>query len=189
MLTFSVNGQIPGAHLNFDSNEKLSVIAKAESWTGKHGDGVSKLQIIKNGEVIKEIEASRKRNSDLELDFEYPVGQGFWMAAKAINFDGSKAHTTPVYVTRNGMRFWKHDQVERLIAMCENTLQGMTDEMDRFEAIRDTDEYDYWNLFQRSVFRAIDDRRVRIHAALEYYAQLKNEWERENQLRQSLASK
>jgi len=56
------------------------------------------------------------------VDFAVPAGNGFWVAAQAEGRDGARAHTTPVYVTRNGLRFWKYDSVEELIAKREASL-------------------------------------------------------------------
>ncbi len=43
-------------------------------------------------------------------------GQGCWLAARARAGDGTSAHTTPVYVVREGLRFWKFDGLDELLA-------------------------------------------------------------------------
>jgi hypothetical protein len=43
-------------------------------------------------------------------------GQGYWIAARARAGDETSAHTTPVYVLRERLRFWKFDGLDELIA-------------------------------------------------------------------------
>jgi len=40
----------------------------------------------------------------------------FWFRPGVDFRNRAEAHTTPIYVIRNGLRFWKYDAVEKLIA-------------------------------------------------------------------------
>jgi hypothetical protein len=40
---------------------------------------------------------------------------GCWLAARARAGDGTSAHTTPVYVVREGLRFWKFEWLDELL--------------------------------------------------------------------------
>ena len=42
------------------------------------------------------------------------AGHGCWLAARARGGEGTSAHTTPVYVVREGLRFWKFDGLDVL---------------------------------------------------------------------------
>ncbi len=49
-------------------------------------------------------------------------GYGCWLAARARAGDGTTAHTTPVYVVREGLRFWKFDGLKELLDKRESSL-------------------------------------------------------------------
>lgn len=183
MLEFTVNGKLPGEHLDFENNEKLLIKANSKTWLGYEG-GLQSLQIISQGKVIHEVKAVSDSTEELELEFSIPVNNGMWIAAKTSTQNGYKAHTTPVYITRNGMRFWDHDQVPELINKCFDTLARMENEMNRIEEMQKSEDYDYWNFFNRSVMYAIPDRRERIQRTKEYYEKLISEWESEGEKRE-----
>lgn len=44
------------------------------------------------------------------------VGFGGWVAVHVVGHDGSQAHSTPVYLVREGHRHWAFDKVPALIA-------------------------------------------------------------------------
>jgi hypothetical protein len=73
-----------------------------------------KLEIVRHGEVIRSGESSNPQRPEVELDFSLLAGQGYWLAARARAGDGTSGHTTPVYVIRDGLRFWKYDGLEAL---------------------------------------------------------------------------
>jgi len=114
MIDFRAQGALPGDEIRVDGNRKLRVRARA--WG--HPDRVlpSKLEIIQHGEVVRTVEATKADQEELQLDFEVEVDYGFWIAARAEGSDGTRAHTTPVYVIREPFRFWKLEAAEELIA-------------------------------------------------------------------------
>jgi len=66
--------------------------------------------------VDRDGDGAVSRPEELSLDFEIDAAHGFWIAARATGLDGSVAHTTPVYVVREGFRFWKLEEFDSLVA-------------------------------------------------------------------------
>ena len=54
------------------------------------------------------------KRPEARLDFTVDSGHGCWIAARAVAGDGTSAHTTPVYVICDGLRFWKYDGLGEL---------------------------------------------------------------------------
>jgi hypothetical protein len=133
ILTFTVNGQEPGAHLALASkkNRALEIFARAESQLP-----YDKLEIVCNGETISSASPSGPHHT-AEVHLEYPLRGSCWIAARAmedlgrypgVNFSaihrgegtlfsslyGTRrpenvfAHTSPVYATVDGkpIRSW-----------------------------------------------------------------------------------
>jgi hypothetical protein len=119
MLEFKVGKALPGDTITLTENQPLKVRARA--WGDARRVLPAKLELMKHGEVIATVEASEGENA-LSLDLELDGENGFWMAVRAEGTDGSKAHTTPIYVVREPLRFWKFNQVEDLIARRFNSL-------------------------------------------------------------------
>jgi hypothetical protein len=113
MLEFRVNDALPGDELRLDGDQPLRVRARA--WGDPEATVPARLEIVRHGEVVKSVEASDGGSAELTLDFELDPGDGCWIAARAEGQDGTKAHTTPVYAVRPGLRFWKFDDVPALI--------------------------------------------------------------------------
>jgi hypothetical protein len=120
MVTLDVDGAMPGDEVSLKGDGTVRVRARA--WG--HGDFTTptKLQIIKHGEVIKEVTAGEEGAEELELDFEVDGGQGCWIAANVVATEGYRAHTTPVYLVREGFRFWNYAAVEGLLAARATSL-------------------------------------------------------------------
>jgi len=121
MIEFFVEDALPGDEIVLNGQRKLRV--RARSWG--HPDRLvpTKLEVVLHGEVIKSVESTDLEDTELSLDFQQEAGNGFWIAARATANDGTSAHTTPVYVIREGLRFWKYDAVGQLIAKRLESLQ------------------------------------------------------------------
>lgn len=113
MLELSVDDAMPGDELVVAENRKLRVRAKA--WGDPERTLPLRLEIIRHGEVLRTVEPQEPGQKELTLDFELEAGAGYWLAARAIGTDEAMAHTTPVYVIRKGLRFWKFDEAAELI--------------------------------------------------------------------------
>lgn len=113
MLDLRVDKAVPGDTITVNEDKPLRVRAKA---IGDPRRGTpTKLDVIVHGDAYKHAESSDPKQKELALDFTIPSGHGFWIAARAEGSDGSRAHTTPIYVVRDGLRFWKYDAVPALI--------------------------------------------------------------------------
>ncbi len=114
MIDFRVDSAYPGDEIAGDPRHPLRV--RARTWGHPDRMVPTELEIISQGEVIRQVESQDPQRRELSLDFEVPAGYGFWIAARAKGSDGSLAHTTPIYVTRENLRFWKYGNVNELIA-------------------------------------------------------------------------
>lgn len=113
VLDLQVERAIPGDTITVSEDKPLRVRAKA---IGDPRRGVpAKLDVIVHGESYKHAESTNPEQQELSLSFTIPAGNGFWVAVRAEGSDGSRAHTTPIYVVREGLRFWKYDAAPALI--------------------------------------------------------------------------
>jgi hypothetical protein len=121
MLDFHVDEALPGDELEVKTNRKLRVRARA--WGDPARMAPLKLEIVRLGEVIRSVESPPSKSSEIKVDFTVDPGDGFWIAARARAGDGTSAHTTPIYVRREGLRFWKFDGLDGLLAKREESLR------------------------------------------------------------------
>jgi hypothetical protein len=112
MLDFRVDDAFPGDELRPKADRQLRV--RAHAWGDPKRMAPVKLEIVRHGEVIRSAESREPQRPEVELDFNVPAGHGCWLAARAQAGDGTSAHTTPVYVIRDGMRFWKFNGLDAL---------------------------------------------------------------------------
>ena len=106
MLEFRVDNALPGEEIRLQSERKLRVRARA--WGDPKRMAPMKLEIVRHGQVIRSAESADPKQPEVRLEFTVDGGQGCWIAARARAGDGTSAHTTPVYVMREGLRFWKY---------------------------------------------------------------------------------
>ncbi len=135
MIEFSVDDAVPGDELVVRTDRKLRVRARA--WGDPKRMAPVKLEIVRLGEVIRAAESTDPKQPEATLDFTIGAGHGFWIAARARAGDGTSAHTTPVYVIREGFRFWKFQGLEALLAKREESLrqiEGLIAEAKRLDA-------------------------------------------------------
>ncbi len=125
MVEFSVDDALPGDEIRVESDRKLHVHARA--WGDPERMSPVKLEIVQQGVVIQTTESRNPQRAEAEVDLDVSAGNGFWIAARARGGDGTSAHTTPVYVVRSGLRFWKFDGLDKLI---DKQLASL-DEIDR----------------------------------------------------------
>jgi hypothetical protein len=108
LVTFTVDGQGPGAVLSLPTDrKKIHVRAEARSLTP-----FERLEIVHNGEALAAAEASGSpTTATLEGDLELPATG--WLAARCREsvhsltgtIQPSSAHTSPIYVEREGEPF------------------------------------------------------------------------------------
>ena len=114
MLEFQVDNALPGDELRLKSDRRLQVHARA--WGDPRRMAPLRLEVVRHGVVIRTAESSDPHRAEARLDFTVDAGAGCWLAARAYAGDGTSAHTTPVYVVREGLRFWKFDGLDELLA-------------------------------------------------------------------------
>ena len=114
MLELRVEDALPGEEIRLQSERKLRV--RARVWGDPKRMAPVRLEIVRHGQVIRSAESEDPKQSEVRLAFTVDGGQGYWIAARARARDGTSAHTTPVYVLREGLRFWKFDGLDELIA-------------------------------------------------------------------------
>ena len=114
MIEFRVEDALPGDELQLQSDRKLRIRARA--WGDPKHMAPVKLEIVRHGEVIRATASTDPKQPEATLDFTVNAGDGAWIAARARAGDGTSAHTTPVYIVREGLRFWKFDGLDELIA-------------------------------------------------------------------------
>ena len=117
MIEFRVEGALPGDEVKLARHEKgRQLRVKARAWGSAGRMLPVELEIIRHGEVVRKATPDSDSQSELVLDFEVDSEFGYWIAARAKGSDGSQAHTTPVYVVQEPLRFWKHEAAQELIA-------------------------------------------------------------------------
>jgi hypothetical protein len=120
MLEFRVDNALPGDELRLKSDRKLRIRARA--WGDPKRMAPMELEIVRHGEVIRTAKSAHTNQAAVDLDFTVDGGYGCWLAARARAGDGTSAHTTPVYVVREGLRFWKFGGLKELLDKRESSL-------------------------------------------------------------------
>ena len=113
MLDLRVEDALPGDTLELAEDRAVKVRATLEVDPAL---GAAQLELVSHGQVVKRVAGDGIGHLEIRFETEVPVRGGTWIALRGKAADGSVAHTTPVYVTRKGLRFWKMDEVETLVA-------------------------------------------------------------------------
>jgi len=153
IVTFTVNGQEPGAQLSLTGGRTraLQIFARAESQLP-----YDKLEIVRNGEVIASASPSGPRHA-AEIRLEQPLRGSCWIAARAmedlgrypaVNFSeihrgegtlfsslyGTRrpenvfAHTSPVYAIVDGKPIRSWDDAQYYIRYLQHAIDWLNSE-------------------------------------------------------------
>jgi len=128
ILSFELNGVEMGDEISLSSGERLSI--NAEALINPDIDRLDRIELVEQGEVIHEV-ISDAGSDVLELSHELTAEHGTWFVVRAFgknqkSGDGSvAAASAPIYVSVDGQKTWKHDQVPAL-------ANKMKSELDRF---------------------------------------------------------
>jgi TolB protein len=147
LLFLRVDGQEPGGEIRLSANGIQSVRVSAEAMSITPMDS---LQIVVNGHIVRTVRA--RDRARITLDDSVAIPQGGWIAArvlgphsKYIGDDYAFAHTSPVYVVRDGHRFVGQEDVKFLTATVdaiwtrvERSRWRSDTERDRFRAMIDS---------------------------------------------------
>ncbi len=186
MLELRVDDAMPGDEITLKESRPLHVRARA--WGDPELMTPVRLEIIRHGEIIKSVEASPAKEKEISLEFDVPAGDGFWLAARAAGSDGSLAHTTPDYVVREPLRFWKYDAVPKLIDQRLANLADVEDLVARARELQAGGKTDD-NLTAQTMAQQGDELLKRVKEARAFYNDLRQVAERERPLRSSAATK
>jgi hypothetical protein len=113
ILDFRVDGQLPGTEIDAVEGQRLSVSARVSGHPAF--DTPRELEVVRFGRVVETASSSDPSTTELELSFEVSADDGFWIAARAFGWDGSAAHSGPIWVVREGLRPWDHREVPGLL--------------------------------------------------------------------------
>ncbi len=114
MIEFTVDGNLPGEELTLETDQIVTVSAR--TWGHPQRSLPKNLEIVRHGEIIRSVVSDDLTEDELSVSFDLAVEDGFWIAARSEARDGSRAHTTPVYVVRPSLRFWKYEEAGKLIS-------------------------------------------------------------------------
>ncbi|MBI1389092.1 MAG: hypothetical protein GC154_11655 [bacterium] len=177
MLGLRVDGARPGETVTVGADHTLKIEASAAG--GANRFLPKTLEIVSQGEVIASVE-NRGGEDTLSISFDWPANYGCWIAARATGDDGSQAHTTPVYVKRDGFRFWKLADAGALIDKRLASLQEVEDLTKKYRAELENQPT---NLAMQLYVAQSPELMKRVEKAREYYANLRQTAAKETELR------
>ena len=93
MLELEVGEAMPGEELPVKKGQKVRVRARAWGHPGRSRP--SRLEIVRHGQVIRDIQPSHPAEQELRLSFELEGENGYWIAARAEGADGSPSPHHP----------------------------------------------------------------------------------------------
>lgn len=125
VVTFTVNGRLPGDTLDVAPGTTLRVQAHAFGHAAQVP--LQQLEIVGHGEVVREVTVGEAGQSPehLVLDLEMPAEKGVWLAARTRAGPTQIAHTTPVYVRVDGQGFHNPETVTHYLDLSEQYLQEL----------------------------------------------------------------
>jgi len=136
MLMFTVEDALPGDEIQVDDNLNLRIRVRA--WGHPSYDSPKRLEVVQFGKVIKSIEVDQASEEELTLDFTIPAGSGSWLAARAYGWNDTSAHTSPIWVVREGLRCWDYDNAHKLVQKRMSNLDEIRTEYNTWKT-RDPD--------------------------------------------------
>lgn len=121
MIEFTVNDALPGDEIVVKDNARLRIRAKAMGQP--EFSQPEYVKVVKFGQDLKVAKPAGEGDNEIVLEFETDAEHGCWLAAVAKATNGCHAHTTPIYVRREGLRWWKFDEVDDLIGKRLDSLR------------------------------------------------------------------
>ncbi|MFI4912221.1 MAG: CehA/McbA family metallohydrolase [Sedimentisphaeraceae bacterium JB056] len=181
IIDFRVDDAIPGEEIHTNSNRKVKVYAKAMGIPGITSP--KELQVIRFGEVYKSKISDDPQKSILEMEFEMDTEYGCWIALKAISHNEAQAHTTPVYIIRDGYRFWDVTKAQKVIDRCYGVFDGMEAELKNFMQQHESGNFPPSNLYGPHLAETAPGALENFEVVKKIYAELEDTLEKEKQLR------
>ncbi|RKX45537.1 MAG: hypothetical protein DRP64_04560 [Verrucomicrobia bacterium] len=198
MVDFKIDDAIPGDTLSVQEGQSMHVYARA--WADPVDFRPYRLEIIQNGEIIHSVEQTNSAQTELVMDFNLTVDKGSWVAAHVADAPGStfakraEAHTTPIYLECGGLRFWKYNEVKKLISDQVVSLNEIEEMIQLAHRSREEDKnllntkYQEWELDYRieRIIATEDLLREKIWRAQKIYAELLEIYKQEKMRRSDL---
>lgn len=131
MVEFRINDAFPGDTVRVESGETVRLRVRA--WGLKGASAPERIKVIRNSDLIRETPSSDEDAESIEDEFDLRPGYGAWVAVHVYGRDGSEAHTTPIYLIREGFRFWNVGRAEELIKARLTTIAEMEAELAQLE--------------------------------------------------------
>jgi hypothetical protein len=179
MLELRVDEAFPGDTVRLAGSRRLDV--RVRGWGDARRVLPAKVELVKQGEVIAHAETSGDEE-ELTIHLKLDGENGFWIAARAEGTDGSKAHTTPIYVVREPLRFWKFDAVEDLITRRLTSLAEIEQIVADAAAQNERGEVDDNRTIQQLALQG-PQLLKRVEAAKQLYEDFKRIYETEQTMR------
>ncbi len=174
MIEFRVDGALPGDEIRCFEDKSLSV--RVKSWGLFNQSAPKHVRLIRNGRCIQEVSSDNPGRTELELVTNVNCEYGGWLAVHVLGQDGSAAHTTPIYLIREGFRFWAIEEVPNLITWCKQILDSMETDMNRYIENARTGVI---NPYESSIAQAAADFKIRIAEVRGIYEELEKEYNEE----------
>jgi len=133
MLSFSVDGEMPGSEVSKNAGETVNLSASVMSHPGI---GVPQWLAVYSNEGVIGWVANEGLENELTLAFPWTVEESRWFAVGTSCDNGAEAHTTPVYVVVDGRPTFSRELGPALI-------QDQLDVIDAVEADHTPVQNDY----------------------------------------------
>lgn len=179
MIEFKVDEAMPGEEVIVTAGQVVRV--KAKAWCDPQHMTQASIQIVQNGDVIQRTNA-QVGATEMTVDFSLPSGNGFWIAARATCGNGSQAHTTPVYVIRKSLRFWKYASVDKLVRKRLESLNEVEAVVATARNLHHQGRIDYHRPWMQFSLQSTD-LLTRVAKAREFYGHLQAVVHRERAIR------
>ena len=127
MLLLEVDGRKPGAEIERAGvgPHHVSVHVRVRSEVAP----VTKVQLVANGRILKEVEVQTHEGTDRWLEFKQRVelSESAWLAARAFSLSpldtpDAEAHTNPVYVYINDKSPYESESLDGLLARIDEQM-------------------------------------------------------------------
>lgn len=130
MLLFEINGKLPGDEIKLERPTQVTI--KVRAIGTKDQVPLSKLEIIAHGEVLRQIvpDGQKQTVENLELNFDFKVDKGIWIAARCYAGPNQVAHTTPIYLTIDNSGFHNPESFHKYLSLNEKYLEELKKELE-----------------------------------------------------------
>lgn len=170
MVDLRVDGHRPGETIKINTSKTLKITA--QTWGMAGTSAPRSVEVIAHGETIKSVTNNDPSQGSVAIEYELDVEYGTWIALKVTGHDGSVAHTTPVYVEREGFRFWNTDRVPQLIAARYATLDGMQAQVEQTQLAFSRNELSPIDHYGRNMVKGAGELLESIERVRQWYQKL-----------------